>query len=126
MHTHRQHNVNAGAEFLANRAHNGKDAVGDLGAGVGGHVVRADHQDDAARPDVVQFAVLQAPERVLRLVGGDAEVQTVQRRKVGVPDGGLLQLLQDAVADEDDVRVLLAALGQEALVLVRGGMVGML
>lgn len=116
-HYYRQHNVHGSAEFLAYRLHARHNAVADLVGRVLRHIVRAHHQHDGARFDVVQFAVLQAPQRVLRLVAVNAEVEAVHGRKVRVPHVRLLQRLQDAIADEDDVRILGPALGEEAVVL---------
>lgn len=117
--THRQHNVHRSAQLLANRFHARHNAVAYLLGRVHRHVVCSDHQHNTARPHIVQLAVLQTPQRVLRAIRRNAKVEAVQRRKQRVPHvaGGVLQRLQDAVADEDDVRVFFAALGQKAFVL---------
>lgn len=50
--------------------------------------------------DIVQGTVLYAPQRVLRLIRIDTEVQRMQRSKVVVPCLRVLQRFQHTVADE--------------------------
>ena len=46
-------------------------------------VVGADEEDDDARGDALQLAVLQPPEEVLGAVAADAEVEAVHLREEG-------------------------------------------
>lgn len=114
--SYQKHNVHI-AQFVADGAHQLHYALGNLVGRVDRNVIGAGEQDDGARLHVVQFAVLQAPQRVLRLVVANAKVKAMHGRKVAVPGVDILQRLQNAVADEDDVRILFAAFGEESVVL---------
>ena len=83
------------------------NGLGDVG-GVGivrGVVVRADHEDDVLRREPVQFAVLDAPEDVLRAVAGVTEVEdgpSVRQRRP-FREMPPLPVVHDGIAHENHV-----------------------
>uniref|UniRef100_A0A182S2F5 Uncharacterized protein n=1 Tax=Anopheles funestus TaxID=62324 RepID=A0A182S2F5_ANOFN len=65
---------------------------------------------------IVQFAILQPPQNVLRSVGAYAKVKAVHRYEMLVPIVGKLQRLEYAVTNKHHVRVLLLAFRNESFV----------
>jgi hypothetical protein len=105
--------------LFAQCLHDGFNALGNLLGAVTAHVIGTDHNHSNLGFDAVQFAVLDAPEDVLRAVAADAEVRGLERGKILVP--GRLGIaaapgLSDRVAQEDDGDIALHGLGDEALV----------
>ena len=83
------------------------DGLGDVGRirVVRRVVVRADHEDDVLRREPVQFAVLDAPEDVLRAVAGVAEVEdgSAVRQRGPLREMPPLPVVHDGIAQEDHV-----------------------
>ena len=83
---------------------NGRRNVGGIGI-VRRVVVRADHEDDVLRREPVQFAVLDAPEDVLRAVAGVAEVEDrpAVRQCRPLREMPPLPVVHDGIAHEDHI-----------------------
>lgn len=84
LRSYRQHNVNI-IQFLSDRSNQFHNSIGNL-FGTLFNVVRAHMQHDYLWLNIVQFTVLQSPQRVLRLIVVNAKIQTVQRSKIMVPN----------------------------------------
>jgi len=102
-------------QLLTNLRHVGQHSFGHLLGSVL-HIIRADMQNHYLGIDIVQGSVLDAPQDVLGAIVANAEVKAVQRCKVLVPRLAILHSLEDAVAEEDDIRILFPAIGDEAAV----------
>ena len=96
----------------------GNDTRGDRGGSVAG-VVGADHQHDDLGLDAVEFAVVDAPEHVLRLVTTDAEVRCVELGVAFLPHSRsrTVPARGDRVTDEEHGHWLSAAF-EERLVII--------
>ncbi len=77
-----QHNEVGLGLLLPDEGADCPDALCDVPRGVA-VVVGADEEDDDARGDALQLAVLQPPEEVLGAVAADAEVEAVHLREGG-------------------------------------------
>ena len=81
-------------------------------------IVGADHQHGQLGLDAVEFAVLQAPEDVLRLIAADAEVGGFERTVVLFPNllAAAAPAVGDRVAEEQQVDAALLGDFDEAVV----------